>query len=333
MLHGVADAARAALEADAIVIYTLGADGPVALEAVGTGLPETCDGVAAQAIATARSVVDADGRFLASSPRRAGLRRRRAAPRRRRARRHLGAVPRRSGRSPTATREDLGGLRADRRPRHRPRDAGAGARPARGAARRLPRDHRGARRHPRAGRDLHGRGLGRPPRPARRRRGRRDGVGRTRPAGHGLRTDHAGAGRRVGPGRRAAAAGSPRGPHRALRRRLVRPPRARAPSAAGCSTPASSSALCMPVVSPAGLDRRARRGVARGARRERRRPRPRAAPRHRRRRRHRARRDARVRAPGAGPCPGAAAHRRPDGLQPRRRRPCCARSSRRRRCC
>ncbi len=68
MLRGVADAARGALEADAAVVYTLGADGPVALEAVGTGLPETCDGVAAQAIATARSVVDADGRFLASSP-------------------------------------------------------------------------------------------------------------------------------------------------------------------------------------------------------------------------------------------------------------------------
>ena len=43
-------------------------DGPVALEAVGTGLPRVCDGVAAQAIATARSVVDADGRFLAASP-------------------------------------------------------------------------------------------------------------------------------------------------------------------------------------------------------------------------------------------------------------------------
>ena len=68
MLRGVAEAARGALEADATVIYTLGADGPVALEAVGTGLPDACDGVAAQAIATARSVVDADGRFLASSP-------------------------------------------------------------------------------------------------------------------------------------------------------------------------------------------------------------------------------------------------------------------------
>ena len=68
MLRGVAEAARGALEADAAVIYTLGADGPVALEAVGTGLPDDCDGVAAQAIATARSVVDADGRFLASAP-------------------------------------------------------------------------------------------------------------------------------------------------------------------------------------------------------------------------------------------------------------------------
>ena len=68
MLRGVAEAARGALEADAAVIYTLGADGPVALEAVGTGLPDACDGVAAQAIATARSVVDADGRFLASAP-------------------------------------------------------------------------------------------------------------------------------------------------------------------------------------------------------------------------------------------------------------------------
>jgi two-component system phosphate regulon sensor histidine kinase PhoR len=68
MRRGGAEATRGALEADAIVIYTLGADGPVALEAVGTGLPDACDGVAAQAIATARSVVDADGRFLASAP-------------------------------------------------------------------------------------------------------------------------------------------------------------------------------------------------------------------------------------------------------------------------
>ena len=68
MLRGVADAARAALEADAVVIYTLGPGGPIALEVVGTGLPQACDGVAAQAIATARSVVDPDGRFLAASP-------------------------------------------------------------------------------------------------------------------------------------------------------------------------------------------------------------------------------------------------------------------------
>ena len=165
--------------------------------------------------------------------RRARLRRRRAAARRRRARCHLGAVPRQA----PAHRPRCRGprrLRADRRARHRPRHAGARARPARGAPRRLPRDHRHARGHPRAGRDLHGGRLRGPARPARRRRRRRDGVRRHGPARDRVGTDHAGAGRRVRPGRRAAAAGRARGPDRALRRRLVRPARVRcrAPAAA-----------------------------------------------------------------------------------------------------
>ncbi len=68
MLRGVAEAARAALEGDIAIIYTLGASGPHAVEAVGSGLPDGCDGVAAQALAAARTVVDADGRFLAAAP-------------------------------------------------------------------------------------------------------------------------------------------------------------------------------------------------------------------------------------------------------------------------
>ncbi len=66
-LTGVLLAARGALGADAALLYAVRAGTPVVLEAHGAS-PDSCDGVAAQAIATARVVLDADGRFLAAAP-------------------------------------------------------------------------------------------------------------------------------------------------------------------------------------------------------------------------------------------------------------------------
>ena len=187
MLHGVADATRAALEADAIVIYTLGADGPSRWRRSVPACPRP---------ATASPRRPSPRRAAWSTPTVASSPRRRASwpaasPCRSPAAASAAPSPgctAPSGRSPTATRRTSAAFAQIAALAHRPRDAGAGARPPRGAARGLPRDHRGARRHARAGRDLRGRGLGRPPRPAGRRGGRRHRIGRPRPAGHGLRT-------------------------------------------------------------------------------------------------------------------------------------------------
>jgi PAS domain S-box-containing protein len=66
-LTGVLLAARAALGADAAILYAVRSGAPIVLEAHGAE-PAGCDGIAAQAIATARVVVDRDGRFLAAAP-------------------------------------------------------------------------------------------------------------------------------------------------------------------------------------------------------------------------------------------------------------------------
>ncbi len=68
-LRGVLEAARSALSADAVVLYAADAGGPpVALEAVGIAAPATCDGIAAQALAAQRAVIDEAGGHLAEAP-------------------------------------------------------------------------------------------------------------------------------------------------------------------------------------------------------------------------------------------------------------------------
>ena len=61
-------AVRRALDADGAVIYRLDGRTPTVVEAIGIDQPAGLDGIAAQAVATARAVVDREGGHLAAAP-------------------------------------------------------------------------------------------------------------------------------------------------------------------------------------------------------------------------------------------------------------------------
>jgi GAF domain-containing protein len=67
-VSSILEIALEALHGDVAVVYALRDGAPVPVKAAGGALPQRPDGIAAQALAAARVVVDADGAFLADAP-------------------------------------------------------------------------------------------------------------------------------------------------------------------------------------------------------------------------------------------------------------------------
>jgi PAS domain S-box-containing protein len=68
-VRGVLEAARNALGADGVILYTAPGGGPPAVvEAVGVAEPAACDGIATQALAAQRVVADESGAYLDAAP-------------------------------------------------------------------------------------------------------------------------------------------------------------------------------------------------------------------------------------------------------------------------